>query len=213
MFRRHLLLAGVALLAGGIVITQAQGPALADTTTATPGKPAPAFKAVDVNGKPVSLADFRGKTVVLEWTNHECPFVQKHYKSGNMQNLQKAAAAEGVVWLTLLSSAPGEQGHVSVEQAKQLTAERNAAPGNVLFDTDGRIGKLYGAQVTPHMYVIDAKGVLAYAGAIDDKPSTRLADVDGARNYVREAVAAAKAGKTMDPPVTRAYGCTIKYVS
>ncbi len=208
MLRRSLLLAGVTLAAGFAVMQGAVAEPLA-----SPGKPAPDFRAMDVNGKSVSLADFRGKTVVLEWTNHECPFVQKHYKSGNMQALQKDAAGDGIVWLTLLSSAPGEQGHVSVEQARQLTSERGAVPGNVLFDTDGKIGRMYGAQVTPHMYVIDPKGVLTYIGAIDDKPSTRLGDVQGARNYVREALAAVKGGKPMDPPLTRAYGCTIKYMS
>jgi peroxiredoxin len=208
MQRRSMILAGAALTVGLMAFHNLQAEPLATT-----GKPAPAFQAKDVNGKTVKLSDFRGKTVVLEWTNHECPFVQKHYKSGNMQTLQKQAGAEGIVWLTLLSSAPGEQGHVSAAEAKQLTTERNAAPGNVLFDTDGKIGKMYGAQVTPHMYVIDPKGMLTYIGAIDDKPSTRLADVDGARNYVREALGALKAGKPMDPPVTRAYGCTIKYLS
>jgi len=203
-----MILAGAALAVGLVAFHGVQAEPLATT-----GKPAPAFQAKDVNGKTVSLADFRGKTVVLEWTNHECPFVKKHYTSGNMQALQKQAGADGIVWLTLLSSAPGEQGHVSAAQAKQLTTERNAAPDNVLFDTDGKIGRMYGAQVTPHMYVIDPKGVLTYIGAIDDKPSTRVADVQGARNYVREALAALKAGKPMDPPVTRAYGCTIKYMS
>ncbi len=193
MLRRTLLMAGAALAAGLIALHGAEAEPLA-----SPGKPAP---------------DFRGKTVVLEWTNHECPFVQKHYNSGNMQGLQKLAAGEGIVWLTLLSSAPGTQGHVSASEAKQLNAERNAAPGNVLFDNDGKIGRMYGAQTTPHMYVIDPKGVLAYIGAIDDKPSANPADVATARNYVRDALAAVKAGKPMDPALTRAYGCSIKYSS
>ncbi len=208
MLRRTLLMAGAALAAGLIALHGAEAEPLA-----SPGKPAPDFRAMDVNGKPVTLSDFRGKTVVLEWTNHECPFVQKHYNSGNMQGLQKQAAGEGIVWLTLLSSAPGTQGHVSATEAKQLNAERNAAPGNVLFDADGKIGRMYGAQTTPHMYVIDPKGVLTYIGAIDDKPSANPADVKGARNYVREALAAVKAGKPMDPALTRAYGCSIKYSS
>ena len=177
------------------------------------GEQAPDFRATDMNGKSVALSDFKGKVVVLEWTNHECPFVRKHYNSGNMQALQKQATDAGVVWLTLLSSDKGEQGFVTPEQARQLTAERKASPSYKLFDTDGKIGHLYGAQVTPHMYVIDPSGKLAYIGAIDDKPSTRLADVQTARNYVREALAAVKDGKAMEPPLTRAYGCTIKYAS
>ncbi len=204
----------MSLVFGAVLSVSAilSGPGLAEPL-AKVGAAAPDFRATDMNGKSVALSDFKGKTVVLEWTNHECPFVRKHYNSGNMQALQKQAVGEGVVWLTLLSSDKGEQGFVTPEQARKLTAERNAAPSYKLFDTDGKIGQMYGAQVTPHMYVIDPSGKLAYIGAIDDKPSTRLDDVKTARNYVREALVAAKDGKVMDPPLTRAYGCTIKYAS
>ena len=146
-------------------------------TTADPapqariGAPAPAFTLTDSNGKTVSLADFKGKTVVLEWTNHDCPYVRKHYGGNNMQALQKKWTAQGVVWLTLISSAPGEQGYVSAAEANKLTADRGAAPTAVLFDPKGNVGRAYGAQTTPHMYVITGDGTLVYMGGIDDKPT------------------------------------------
>jgi peroxiredoxin len=175
------------------------------------GAPAPTFSAAATTGKSVALADYRGKVVVLEWTNHECPYVRKHYESGNMQALQKESTGQGVVWLTLISSAPGEQGSVSASQADQLTATRHAVPTAVLLDPTGVVGKMYGATNTPHMYVIDGAGTLVYAGAIDDKPTTRKSDVPGAQNYVREALQAVATGQPVKTPVTRAYGCTVKY--
>ncbi len=175
------------------------------------GQPAPAFTAVDANGRTRSLAEFRGKTVVLEWTNQDCPYVKKHYESGNMQALQRRLTGEGVVWLTLTSSAPGKQGHVDAATANRLTRERNAAPSAFLLDPQGAVGRAYDARTTPHMYVVDPKGRLAYMGAIDDKPTSAKADVAGARNYVLAAVADVRAGRAVAQPVNRPYGCSVKY--
>ena len=176
-----------------------------------PGAPAPDFTAKDSSGKDVSLASLKGKTVVLEWTNQDCPYVRKHYGTGNMQTLQKDAAAQGVVWLTVASSAPGAQGHVNGLEAEKLTADRKASPSAFLLDPDGRLGHLYNASVTPHMYVIDKSGVLAYMGGIDDKPTSNPSDVKGARNYVREALSAVGAGVPFKTAAARPYGCSIKY--
>jgi peroxiredoxin len=176
-----------------------------------PGKPAPEFAARDTSGKEVKLSDLRGKTVVLEWTNHLCPYTVKHYVTGNMQALQKDAAKDGVVWLTVASSAPGMQGHVNAVEAEKLTADRDAAPASVLLDPEGKVGHLYEAKTTPHMFVIDATGKLVYMGAIDDKPTANSADVKTARNYVREALDAVKNGTPIKTASTRAYGCTVKY--
>ena len=207
-FGRRAFLAGASLIAlapGGIVV-----PRLA-WGAAKVGEPAPAFTINGTNGKLVSLADQRGKLVVLEWTNHECPYVRKHYETGNMQTLQKEATGQGVVWLTVISSAPGTQGHVNAKEADELTESRKASPTAVLFDPTGSVGKAYGATNTPHMYVIDKAGALMYAGAIDDRPTTRKSDVPGATNYVRAALQAVAAGQPVKTPVTRAYGCTVKY--
>jgi peroxiredoxin len=175
------------------------------------GEPAPTFTAPATTGGAVSLEAHRGKVVVLEWTNHDCPYVRKHYESGNMQALQKETTGQGVVWLTIISSAPGEQGHVSPAEANALTTKRGAAPTAVLLDPKGTVGKIYGATNTPHMYVIDPGGKLVYAGAIDDRPTSRKGDVAGANNYVRAALQAVAAGQPVKTPVTRAYGCTVKY--
>jgi peroxiredoxin len=172
--------------------------------------PAPEFTAVDSNGVSHNLSDFRGSPVVLEWTNHDCPFVVKHYQ-GNMQTLQQESTADGVVWLTIVSSKPGSQGYVSPEQANELTTSRGAAPTAVLLDPAGDIGRAYGAQVTPHMYVIDEDGMLVYMGGIDDKPTSNPADIPGATPYVVNALAALSAGAAIDPNQTRPYGCTVKY--
>jgi peroxiredoxin len=177
------------------------------------GQPAPDFSAVDAAGKTWSLADLKGKTVVLEWTNDGCPYVQKHYSGGNMQALQKAAAADGVVWLTVASSAEGTQGFVTPERASELVAKQGAKPAAVLLDAKGAIGRAYGAEVTPHMYVIDGAGKLVYMGGIDSNPSSDPATIKGATNYVQAALADLKAGKPIGNPVTRPYGCTIKYKS
>jgi peroxiredoxin len=188
---------------------------VAGTAHAQPviGQPAPELTATDTKGVSHSLSDFRGKTVVLEWTNHDCPYVKKHYDTGNMQALQREATAEGVVWLTIISSAPGKQGYVTPEEADALTAERDAAPTAVLFDPEGTAGKAYGARTTPHMFVIDPEGTLVYMGGIDDRPTASKEDVEGARNYVREALTALGSGQDVPQSTSRPYGCSIKYKS
>jgi len=175
------------------------------------GKPAPAFSGTDSSGNTWSLESLQGKPVILEWTNDHCPYVVKHYDSGNMQALQREAAEAGYVWLSVISSAPGKQGNVSGEQANALTVSRDAAPAAVLIDSNGSIGKAFGARTTPHMFVIDEAGTLVYMGGIDDKPTTDQADVAGAENYVRLAMADRADGKPIQQPVTRPYGCSIKY--
>jgi peroxiredoxin len=175
------------------------------------GQPAPAFTGVDTTGQTHSLSDFLGKVVVLEWTNHDCPYVRKHYDAGNMQTQQREATADGVVWLSIISSAPGKQGHVSPAEADELTTSRDAAPTAVLLDESGDIGRAYKARTTPHMYVIDAEGRLAYMGGIDNIPSANPADIDEATQFVPTALAQVMAGKAADPSVTRPYGCSVKY--
>lgn len=199
-FIAGLALAGVALAAGAAI---AQGAPRVDA-------PAPAFSVVDADGKPQKLSDFAGKTVILEWTNHECPYVRKHYNSATMQNLQKDMTRDGVVWLSVISSPPGEQGYADGPKAKELTRARDAAPSDVLLDPKGAMGRAYGAQTTPHMYIIDPKGTLVYAGAIDDKPSSSPSSLAGAKSYVRQAMAELKAGKPVSEPATKSYGCAIK---
>ena len=181
--------------------------------TATVGEAAPAFTLTDTEGKSHQLADFKGKYVVLEWLNHECPFVKKHYDSGNMQRLQKKLTGDGVVWLSINSSAEGKQGHLTPESGKQITAEKGASPTALLLDASGTVGKLYGAKTTPHMYLVDPKGTLVYAGAIDDKASTDAEDIEGAKNYIEAAYEEAKAGKPITTASTSAYGCSVKYAS
>lgn len=183
------------------------------TAVATPqvGQPAPEFTLTDSNGQSHNLSDFKGKFVVLEWLNHGCPFVVKHYESGNMQNLQKEYTGKDVVWLSIVSSAPGKQGHMSPEETNKAKAEKGSAATAVLLDEDGTVGKLYDAKVTPELYVINPAGVLVYAGAIDDKKSTDPADVAGAKNYVKQALDEAMAGKPVSEPSTTAYGCSVKY--
>ncbi len=176
-----------------------------------PGTAAPDFTVIDTSGKPVSLSSFKGKLVVLEWTNHDCPYVRKHYGTGTMQQLQRDATADGVVWLSVISSARGQQGHVEALEADKLTADRKAAPTAVLLDTDGKVGRLYGASTTPHMFIIDRAGALAYMGGIDDKPSSSPDTIKTARPYVREALAALRDGKPAATTSTRPYGCSVKY--
>jgi peroxiredoxin len=175
------------------------------------GKPAPDFTLQDCSGKSVTLSDHKGKVVVLEWVNHGCPFVVKHYGSGNMQKLQADATAKGVVWLSICSSAPEKQGHMSAADASKVCAEKQTAATAYLLDESGEVGKKYGAKVTPELFVIDAKGVLAYHGAIDDKKSTNPGDIAGAKNYVAAALDEILAGKTVSTPKTEAYGCSVKY--
>lgn len=177
------------------------------------GQPAPAFTAVDSKGQQHRLADLKGKVVVLEWTNHECPYVQKHYNASNMQNLQKQAKQMGVVWLSVISSAPGEQGNVTGAKADELTASRQAAPSAVLLDPQGAIGKAYDARTTPHMYVIDAQGILRYAGGIDSIATARPADIEKAEPLFRNALQSVVKGENVAQASTRPYGCSVKYKS
>lgn len=198
----RVLLASTAALALG---------ATAALAVPTIGAQAPAFTAVDTNGKPHSLADYKGKLVVLEWTNDGCPYVKKHYGAGNMQKLQTELTGEGAVWLTIISSAPGKQGYVSPVDANKLTTSRNAHPSAVLLDPKGDVGRAYEAQTTPHMFVIDKDGALRYMGAIDDQPTTDPATIATARNYVREAFAAVAKGQKVAETATEPYGCSVKY--
>ncbi len=185
--------------------------ALAAHAAVKPGDAAPDFTLPDSEGKTHSLKDHAGKWVVLEWVNFDCPFVRKHYRSGNMPALQKEWRETGVTWYSVNSSAPGKQGHFEGDELKARIASENSAADAYLLDTDGAVGRAYGAQATPHMFVIDPRGKVAYAGAIDDKPTTNLADVEGATNYVSAALTAAMAGKRVNPAATKAYGCSVKY--
>jgi peroxiredoxin len=176
-----------------------------------PGQPAPDFTLTDTAGKPVKLSDQKGKYVVLEWVNPDCPYVQKHYNSANMPNLQKEYGGRQVVWLTINST---REGHSEFKTPQQMTGwmkEKGGAPSATLLDRDSKVGKMYGAVTTPHMYVIDPKGTLVYVGAIDDKRSTSVADVKVAKNYVRVALEESMAGKAVSNASTSPYGCTVKY--
>jgi hypothetical protein len=184
---------------------------IANAADIAPGKPAPNFTVKDSRGVDVTLSSFKGRVVVLEWTNNGCPYVGKHYNSGNMQALQASATGRDVVWLTIISSAPGEQGHVSGAEADKIAATAKSKPTATLLDTDGRIGRMYEAQTTPHMYVVDKAGQIAYMGAIDDKATANAADIKGARNYVAEAVTAVLGNVPVKTASTRAYGCSVKY--
>ena len=175
------------------------------------GQPAPDFTATDSQGKTRHLSDFRGKTVVLEWTNADCPYTRKHYTSGNMQSVQELAQQHDVIWLTVISSAPGKQGYVDGPGADALTRSRHAVPTAVLLDPSGTVGRLYQAKTTPHMFVIDKSGTLAYMGGMDDKATTDVADIPTAKNYVRLALTAVMSGTPVQDPVTRPYGCSVKY--
>ena len=175
------------------------------------GEPAPSFEVVGSDGETWSLQGLEGKTVVLEWTNHECPFVVKHYGPENMQSLQREAAEHEVVWLSVISSAPGKQGHLSAEQANALSAERNASPATVLLDESGDMGRAYGARTTPQMAVIDTDGILRYMGGIDSIPSANPADIERADAYFANAMAAVLSGQDPDPAVSTPYGCSVKY--
>lgn len=201
-----LLLAGCSQPAG----QKADQPAAKEAAANAGGQVAPAFQLASADGKQVSLADFRGKTVVLEWTNEGCPYVKKHY-SGAMQKLQKEAVADGVVWLTIVSSAPGEQGFVEGESAKNWGQRFNAGFTHLLLDPTGATGRAYGAKTTPDMRVIDGEGRIIYAGGIDDKPTNKVEDLAGARNFVRAALDDHAAGRPVTTAFAQPYGCAIKY--
>jgi len=180
---------------------------------ATVDAPAPTFSATTADGRTVDLASLRGKTVVLEWTNHDCPYVRKHYESGNIPAQQKDAAAKGIVWLQVISSAAGQQGYVDGATATALNSKRGAAPANILLDPSGQIGKAYGAQTTPHMYVITPDGKLAYKGGIDSIATADKSDIAKADPYVKLALADLAAGRKVAQASTRPYGCSIKYAN
>jgi peroxiredoxin len=203
----------ITLMAGGAAAAVLTAAALvaSSASAAPPGDAAPAFKEVDTSGKQVQLSDFAGKTVILEWTNDGCPFVQKHYNSKNMQKTQEAATKEGAVWISVISSKPGSQGYADAAKANKLTADRSAKPSLVLLDPDGSMGRAYGAKTTPHMYIITPDGKIAYNGAIDSIKSNNVRDIPKATNYVLAGLTNLKAGKAPDPALTVPYGCDVKY--
>jgi peroxiredoxin len=200
MIRTLLMTVGVLVAAGGISLAEVQV-----------GKEAPDFVLTDTNGKAHHLSDYKGKYIVLEWYQPDCPFVRKHYNSGNMQALQKEYVAKGVVWLSIDSSAAGQEGNYPSAELNQIATKNGAARTALLLDADGKVGHLYGAKTTPDMYIINPQGVLVYQGAIDDKPSTNLADVKTAKNYVKSALNAVMGGQTVATASTRPYGCSVKY--
>jgi peroxiredoxin len=201
-------LAKLAVTAGALFFSATFATSLAAAPQV--GQSAPDFTVKDSNGQSHSLQDFAGKNVVLEWTNHDCPFVVKHY-SGNMQALQSEMTAQDVVWLSVISSAPGKQGHIDSAKSSELTSSRNASPTAVLFDESGTMGNAYDAKTTPHMYVIDKTGVLQYMGGIDSIPSAKVDDIAKATPYFANAAKAVLAGNMPDPAVTKPYGCSVKY--
>lgn len=183
-------------------------PAAAQQAT---GTQAGNFRLTDMTGRNVSLSDYRGKPVVLEWNNPSCPYVKKHYDSGNMQRTQAAARAGGAVWLTINSGAPGKQGHMTGAEAQAFVAGAKATPTAYLLDPKGVVGRGYAAKTTPHLYIIDPTGKLVYQGGIDDKPTNSAADIATARNHVLAALGEVKAGKPVSVAETRPYGCSVKY--
>lgn len=185
-------------------------PALA-FAAAEPGKAAPKFEVADANGKTFKTADLKGKWVVLEWFNKDCPYVKKHYGSGNMQKLQAEFTQKGVQWLTVISSAKGKQGYLTPAETLKESASQKSAATATLIDDSGRMGKAYGAKTTPHMFVINPEGKVVYAGAIDDNDSSDPEVIPSSKNYVKAALEAGMAGKPVEVASTRAYGCSVKY--
>ena len=200
----HIRTVAMAALAAALSVPSAQA-------TAVVGQPAPELSAPDTTGANRSLSAYKGKFVVLEWVNFDCPFVAKHYGSGHMQKLQKDYTGKGVVWLSINSSKTGSQGHFATDKVNSLLKEKNAAPTAYLLDTPGTVGRAYGAKTTPHMFIVDPKGTLIYAGGIDDTPSTDQADMKTAKNYVSTALDEALAGKPVTTATSQAYGCSVKY--
>jgi peroxiredoxin len=200
MIRTLLLTVGVLVSGCGITLADVQV-----------GKEAPDFALTDTNGKTHHLSDYKGKYVVLEWYQPDCPFVRKHYNSGNMQALQKEYVAKGVVWLSIDSSAAGQEGNYPAAELNQIATKTGAARTALLLDANGKVGHLYGAKTTPDMYIISPQGTLVYQGAIDDRPSTDLADVKTAKNYVKSALNAVMGGQAVATTSTRPYGCSVKY--
>jgi hypothetical protein len=175
------------------------------------GNPAPEFQATDSNGQVHKLSEYRGKFVVLEWHNNGCPYTRKHYESGNMQRLQREWTSRGIIWFTVISSAPGQQGYVTAQQENDYMKQMNAAPTAALLDSQGDLGRLYAAKTTPHMFIINPSGILIYDGAIDSKATADQADIASATNYVTQALEEAMAGKPVGTPTSRPYGCSVKY--
>ena len=206
LHRRQFNTLGLGALALPTGLLTAAGAAQA----ASVGQAAPDFTLNDTQGKPVKLSSFKGKPVVLEWNNPGCPFVRKHY-NGNMQALQKAFTTQGVVWLAINSTEKESVDHMGAEQLARWMADKGASPTATLLDPEGRVGRAYGARVTPHMYIVNAQGALAYAGGIDSIPSARLADIEKATNYVRQGLDELLAGKPLSTPTSQPYGCSIKY--
>ena len=199
------------LLASLITVSFSFVAASSAHAAATVGQPAPGFALSDTNGKAVNLADYKGKTVVLEWHNPECPFVKKHYDSANMQGLQSKYTRDGVVWLSVSSTEPGHQDYKKPDVINALLQTSKASPTAYLMDESGSTGKSYGAKTTPHMYVINPQGTLVYAGGIDDKRSANIADIKSANNYVAAALDEMKAGKSVSVSMSTPYGCSVKY--
>lgn len=202
------------VLALGLILSVAFAPpAIAQSSQAVIGEEAPDFALEDTDGTTHRLSEYEGQFVVLEWLNFGCPFVGKHYDSGNMQQLQETYTDDGVVWLSIVSSAPGTQGYYPPEEMKE---QKEAHDGNmtaILLDSSGEVGKKYGAKVTPHMYIINPEGTLLYKGGIDDKPTTDVADIEDATNYVKNALDEAMSGEEVGVKTSQPYGCTVKYAS
>lgn len=200
----------IALLAAGVFFALPKNQADAASSLAI-NEPAPAFAGIDTKGNNVTLADYLGKIVVLEWTNHDCPYVQKHYNAGNMQELQNRVTASGGAWLRVISSAPGTQGHLSGQEVERIAATHGAAPTLTILDESGEIGQAYGAKTTPHMYIINPEGTLVYAGGIDDQPNTDISTIKTATNYVAAALDDLAASRPVAISASRPYGCNVKY--
>jgi peroxiredoxin len=209
LFRTHHFVTAVMIVA--VTISFSGGTTAFAAGAVQIGQPAPEFTATDSRGAPVSLSQYRGKVVVLEWTNADCPYTRKHYTSGNMQSVQALAQKNGVVWLSVISSAPGKQGYVNGPGADALTRSRSAVPTAVLLDPKGTIGRLYGAKTTPHMFVIDKNGALQYMGGIDSIATADVSDIPRAEPYLKEAMLAVAQGSPVARPVTTPYGCSVKY--
>jgi hypothetical protein len=205
--KRSLVLGAAVLVIAAGAIALSRGAEAAIET----GAQAPAFSVQDADGRMRTLDEFQGRMVILEWTNHGCPYVRKHYDTGSMQALQREATADGVVWLQVISSAPGEQGHLDGPGSRERVRIDSASPTATLLDSSGAMGRAYGARTTPHMFVISPTGVVLYQGAIDDRPSARPSTLDGASNYVRAALADITAGRPVQTPETTPYGCSVKY--
>jgi len=213
-FARHTIaIAFAALCVAALSMLPAPAGAQESAASAALDKAAPDFSLAGIDGKTYKLSDFKGKYVVLEWNNFDCPFVKKHYGSGNMQGLQKQYTSKDVVWFTICSSAEGKQGYYESSALAEMTKERKLAATAYLRDVDGKVGRMYGAKATPHMFVVNPEGVLIYAGAIDDKASPNPDDIKTSKNYVAACLDAAMAGKAVETKSTVAYGCAVKYAN